>query len=72
MLAQAPLVMITKQLDRMFDNPFIGNAFFWISFCMIGQPMGMVLYYYDFSQDAAAAAAAGAQFQAGNSTMDEL
>lgn len=70
MLAQAPLVMVTQQLDKLFDNPFLGNAFFWISFCMIGQPMGMVLYYYDFSQDRAAAG--GAELRMGNSTLEEL
>lgn len=47
MLAQAPLIMVTKYMDRRFDNAFIGNAVFWCSFCVFGQPMGIILYYYD-------------------------
>jgi diacylglycerol O-acyltransferase 1 len=48
MLAQAPLVMISKCLDRRFDNPMLGNVMFWMIFCVIGQPMGAIMYYYDF------------------------
>lgn len=47
MLAQAPLIMLTKYMDRRYDNAFIGNAVFWCSFCVFGQPMGIILYYYD-------------------------
>jgi len=47
MLLQVPLVMITKMIDRRFDNPLIGNVIFWLSFCIIGQPMGVLMYYYD-------------------------
>ena len=47
MIAQAPLIMITKYIDRRYDNAFIGNAVFWCSFCVFGQPMGTILYYYD-------------------------
>ena len=50
MLLQAPLVYLTKNFDKMFDNPFIGNAFFWLVFCVIGQPMGVLMYYYDLSK----------------------
>eukprot|EP01038_Epipyxis_sp_PR26KG_P005339 gene5339-7409_t len=47
MLAQAPLVYLTKRLDRVFDNSFFGNACFWCIFCVFGQPMGLIMYYYD-------------------------
>lgn len=47
MLGQVPLIMITKYLDRKFDNSFLGNAFFWMAFCIVGQPMGIIMYYYD-------------------------
>ena len=50
MMAQAPLIFIAKYLDRVFDNPFLGNALFWCSFCIIGQPMGVMLYYYEISK----------------------
>jgi hypothetical protein len=47
MVAQAPLIVIAKYLDRRFDNAFLGNAFFWCTFCIVGQPMGVIMYYYD-------------------------
>ena len=47
MLLQAPLVYLTKHFDKLFDIPFVGNAFFWLVFCVIGQPMGIIMYYYD-------------------------
>lgn len=47
MLAQAPLIFITKLLDRSFDNAFLGNCVFWCLFCVIGQPMGILMYYHD-------------------------
>lgn len=50
MLAQAPMIFITKAIDRMFGNSFVGNAIFWLSFCIVGQPMGVIMYYYDLCQ----------------------
>lgn len=47
MFGQAPLIVLTKIIDKRFDNPFIGNALFWCIFCIVGQPMGVILYYYD-------------------------
>lgn len=47
MLAQAPMIFLTKALDRTLGNSFIGNSFFWMSFCIVGQPMGVIMYYYD-------------------------
>jgi len=45
MLSQAPLVFVTKWLDKYFDNPLLGNAMFWIVFCVIGQPIGILMFY---------------------------
>ena len=47
MLLQAPLVPVTRKLNALFNNPSIGNVFFWISFCIIGQPIGIIMYYYE-------------------------
>ena len=47
MLLQAPLSFITKEIDKRFDNAFIGNAIFWLSFCVVGQPLGILLIAYD-------------------------
>jgi diacylglycerol O-acyltransferase-1 len=51
MLAQAPLIFVTRTIDRRFDNAFIGNAIFWCIFCVVGQPMGIIMYYYDIWKD---------------------
>lgn len=56
MLAQFPLIFIFKYLDMIFDNHFLGNALFWCTFCMVGQPMGVLLYYYDLTKMAQGAA----------------
>jgi diacylglycerol O-acyltransferase-1 len=36
MLVQAPLISVTKYVDNLFNNPFIGNAIFWCAFCVLG------------------------------------
>lgn len=56
MFAQAPLIWLTKYIDKRFDNAFVGNALFWCVFCIVGQPMGVILYYYDLWKLSAAAA----------------
>jgi len=47
MLLQAPLSFITKEIDKRFDNAFVGNAIFWFAFCIVGQPLGILLIAYD-------------------------
>lgn len=47
MLAQAPLVTITRKVNELFNNQVAGNVFFWLTFCIIGQPVGVILYYYE-------------------------
>lgn len=44
-----------------FKSTVIGNLIFWLSFCFLGQPIGVLLYYFDFASttlhaDAVAAA----------------
>jgi len=50
MLGQIPLVGITKKLDQvpLWKNLSGGNILFWATFCFIGQPMAVLLYYYDW------------------------
>ncbi|KAJ2158425.1 hypothetical protein GGF46_003776 [Coemansia sp. RSA 552] len=47
MLVQIPLIQFTQWLVR-WRGPEsgLGNAVFWISFCIVGQPLGVVQYYY--------------------------
>ena len=50
MLGQIPLVAITKVLEErwsLWKEVQAGNITFWISFCIVGQPMAVLLYYYD-------------------------
>jgi diacylglycerol O-acyltransferase 1 len=47
MLVQAPLVTVTRKVNEFFKNQVAGNVFFWLTFCIIGQPVGVILYYYE-------------------------
>jgi hypothetical protein len=38
---------ILTGIDKRFDNPFLGNIIFWFVFCIVGQPMGFLLYSFD-------------------------
>lgn len=37
MMAQAPLITLTRMIDARFDNAFLGNVIFWCLFCIIGK-----------------------------------
>ena len=49
MLGQMPLVFITKKFERAFGEtywwPVVGNVLFWVTFCVVGQPMSVLMYY---------------------------
>jgi diacylglycerol O-acyltransferase 1 len=49
MMGQLPLVMLTKFLYRKFPGSSIGNILFWVSFCLVGQPMAILLYTIDYN-----------------------
>ncbi|RYH19533.1 hypothetical protein EON65_25950 [archaeon] len=53
------VLLIAKYLDRTFDNAFVGNALFWCTFCIVGQPMGVIMYYYDLTKLAMGAGMGG-------------
>jgi len=48
MMAQIPLVYLTKKIERKFPGSSVGNIIFWISFCIVGQPMALCLYTIDY------------------------
>lgn len=50
MLGQIPLVYLTKYLDRRFKGSSIGNVIFWLTFCVLGQPVAILLYSIDYAQ----------------------
>ena len=47
-MGQVPLVVFTKYLYRKFPGSSIGNIIFWVSFCVVGQPMAILLYTIDY------------------------
>eukprot|EP00897_Mesotaenium_endlicherianum_P002865 jgi/Mesen1/2606/ME000166S01728 len=44
---QVPLVVLTNYLYRKFKKPAVGNMLFWFFFCIVGQPICVLLYYHD-------------------------
>ena len=46
-MMQLPLVFISKYLSRKFPGS-VGNVIFWLSFCVVGQPMAILLYTVDY------------------------
>ncbi|RKP33724.1 MBOAT, membrane-bound O-acyltransferase family-domain-containing protein [Dimargaris cristalligena] len=48
---QVPLVLFTDLLAQYTGkDSSIGNIFFWISFCILGQPFLVVRYFYDWTK----------------------
>lgn len=48
MMAQLPMMLVTELLKRRTKNEVVGNMFFWLSFCIVGQPICALLYYHDY------------------------
>ncbi|KAL2608149.1 hypothetical protein R1flu_026722 [Riccia fluitans] len=46
-MLQVPLVFLTDYLQKKFKNLMLGNMVFWFFFCIVGQPMCVLLYYHD-------------------------
>ncbi|KAL0637107.1 hypothetical protein Q9L58_003930 [Maublancomyces gigas] len=47
MMFQIPLVALTVPLEKMRGSAsVIGNAIFWISFCLVGQPLAALVYWF--------------------------
>jgi diacylglycerol O-acyltransferase-1 len=48
MMFQLPLIALTAPLDRVkgAQGKVIGNCIFWVSFCLVGQPLGALLYFF--------------------------
>ncbi|KAL3483795.1 MBOAT, membrane-bound O-acyltransferase family-domain-containing protein [Aspergillus germanicus] len=48
MLFQLPLILLTAPFEK-FKSPLgkaIGNSLFWVTFCVLGQPLGTLLYFF--------------------------
>ena len=48
MMAQIPLVFVTKYLQHIRPGTSLGNILFWVTFCIVGQPMAILMYTIDF------------------------
>jgi len=48
MFLQAPIMILQKKMDHIMKGSQIGNVGFWISFCFLGQPACLIVYYYKF------------------------
>jgi diacylglycerol O-acyltransferase-1 len=48
MMGQIPLVWITKYLTKKLPGTSMGNVIFWLSFCVVGQPMAILMYTIDY------------------------
>lgn len=47
MILQIPMIYLTIPLEKVhgINGKVIGNCIFWISFCLIGQPVAGLLYF---------------------------
>jgi diacylglycerol O-acyltransferase-1 len=48
---QVPLMYFTEAVKRKFKNDRFGNVVFWLSFCIIGQPLVLIIYYHDWRKN---------------------
>jgi diacylglycerol O-acyltransferase-1 len=48
MMFQFPLIILTLPFEKKRDplGKTIGNCIFWVSFCLVGQPLGALLYFF--------------------------
>lgn len=48
MIVQLPLIALTGPLEKMdsVSGKIIGNSVFWISFCLLGQPLAALSYFF--------------------------
>ena len=48
MMFQIPLILLTDWLQKLrgISGKVAGNVIFWISFCLVGQPLAALLYFF--------------------------
>jgi diacylglycerol O-acyltransferase 1 len=66
MMMQIPLVAMTKIASK--TSPTLSNMIFWVSFCLIGQPMAALLYTVDYQYAQKQAELLAAQCAEGSSS----
>lgn len=48
-LSQVPLMYITQYIQRRLKSEHAGNLVFWLSFCVLGQPTALLLYWSEWA-----------------------
>jgi diacylglycerol O-acyltransferase-1 len=48
MILQVPLIALSRFLTHTLKQPNYGNSVFWLSFCILGQPLAVLLYAREF------------------------
>lgn len=43
-----PLISLTEALRKRLKSDTYGNYAFWLTFCMIGQPVSLLMYVHDY------------------------
>ena len=48
MIVQIPMIFLTLPLEKMqsYNSRVTGNCIFWVSFCLVGQPLAALLYFF--------------------------
>lgn len=48
MIFQIPLIILTDPLQKLKGSTgkVLGNVIFWVSFCLVGQPLAALLYFF--------------------------
>uniref|UniRef100_A0A7R9VM43 O-acyltransferase n=1 Tax=Chlamydomonas euryale TaxID=1486919 RepID=A0A7R9VM43_9CHLO len=47
-MLQVPLIIISEKIKRRLNSDQWGNIMFWLSFCIVGQPVCTLIYYHDY------------------------
>lgn len=48
MIVQLPMMLITRPFNNVSGTTAkaFGNCMFWVSFCLVGQPLAALLYFF--------------------------
>ena len=62
MMGQVPLIALTNALHGRLPSNRLGNVLFWVVFCVVGQPMALMLYFHDTVQSSSSGGDAKGSF----------
>ena len=47
MMVQVPMIVVMDKLKRFLDGTQVGNVVFWVSFCIVGEPLAVLIYAFN-------------------------